>query len=222
MKKWESNDTVGLLNLMVGDEFGENPAERIDVIRSAKAESARSICEILGIEKDSVVLEIGSGMGFTSKHVAKRAKYLHCCDISDSFINFARNECMDVENISFRKLGFPRCLDFEENYFDIVYSDAVFIHLNLYDIFLYFSEFKKVVKNSGIVAFNIMNPSKIETKKLVQMVNLYKNDHNCISELLCWNSVEAVIYVGEYFGFNVIDQRIMGPVVMLKFEKRST
>jgi len=106
-------------------------------------------------------------MGFTSKYVAETVKDLYCSDISASFLEFAKKECSGIPNIKFSRIeSEPANFSFPDESFDIVFADAVFIHLNLYDIYWYFSEFQRLVKRRGKVFINVKNASKIDTKVL--------------------------------------------------------
>ena len=139
MSNWEAKDRKHAADLLAGEYFGDRPEEKLDEIRNAKKKRAAYLCRKLRCNKESVVLEIGSGMGFTSKYVA----------------------------------------------------DAVFIHLNLYDIYWYFSEFQRLVKRRGKVFINVKNASKIDTKVLTLMADFYREDRESLKTLLCWNSVDA-------------------------------
>jgi ubiquinone/menaquinone biosynthesis C-methylase UbiE len=220
MNRWETNSNEQLLDFLVGDCYGNDPASCIDTIRKDKEERAAWLANQLGLNKNFNVLEIGSGMGFTSKHIAKRVKHLYCCDISDSFLENAREECKANSNISFAKIEATQNLPFSEDFFDVIYSDAVFIHLNLYDIFWYFSEFKKVIKPCGIVWFNIMNTSFVLMDKLVEMANFYKNDPRILNNLLCWNSPEAIVSVASHFDFE-LESKTSDINLNLKFIKKN-
>ncbi len=158
----------------------------------------------MGCNKEAVVLEIGSGMGFTSKYVAQEVKHLYCSDISASFLEFARKECSGIPNIEFVRIEKePATFSFQDETFDIVFADAVFIHLNLYDIFWYFSEFQRLAKKRGKVFINIKNASRIDTNQLSRMANFYQRDRDSLKRLLCWNSVDAVVTVASNFGFKL-------------------
>jgi ubiquinone/menaquinone biosynthesis C-methylase UbiE len=218
MKDWETNSEPKLVQLLVGDWYGKNPENNLDMIREDKARMASWILEKVQPKASDTVLEIGSGMGFGSKYIAKRVKRLFCCDISESFLAYARQECRDVENISFHKIERQGVLPFDDNFFDCVYSDAVFIHLNLYDIFWYLSAFRRVVKPDGIVWFNIMNTSPLKVEKLAEMAEYYRDDKSCITNLLCWNSQEAVVNAASHFGFELVSSERYDNI-NLKFRK---
>ena len=204
MSNWEAEDAKHSAQLLIGDFYGEHPEERLDEIRSIREKRAARLCKKLGMSNISVVLEIGSGMGFTSKHVAKAVKHLYCYDTSSSFLDIARKECSGIPNIEFLKIDKePATFSFPDEFFDISFADAVFIYLNLYDIFWYFAEFQRLVKRRGLVCIDVRNASKIDTKLLTQMAGFYREDRDSLKTLLCWNSVGAVITIAEEFGFKL-------------------
>ena len=202
MSDWEAQDDKHALRLLVGNHFGDRPEEKLDIIRNDKKNRAAYLCKKLGCDKEAVVLEIGSGMGFTSKYVAEAVKHLYCSDISATFLDFARKECSDVPNIEFVKIDKePAAFSFQDEYFDIIFSDAVFIHLNLFDIWWYFLEFERIAKKRGKVFIDIMNASKVNTKQLSRMAGFYRKDRESLKRLLCWNSADAVVAIASNFGF---------------------
>jgi len=201
LNQWETNSNEQLLAFLVGDYYGEKPENQIDAIKRSKEERAAFLVDKLKLTSELNVLEIGSGMGYTSKHIAKQVKQLHCCDISSSFLKQALEECRDIPNIFFHKIDKTGKLPGEDHSLDVIYSDAVFIHLNLYDIFWYFSEFKRLAKDGGVVWFNIMDPAVKPMSKLIEMAEYYKADRSTLKNLLCWNSLEAVVHTASHFGF---------------------
>lgn len=204
MSDWEAPDTRRLAQLLVGNYFGERPEEKLDQIRAAKAERAAYLCKKIGFGPESVVLEIGSGMGFTSKHVAARVKRLYCADISRSFLDAARQECAGTENIEFIEIERqPAVFAFDDETFDVIFSDIVFIHLNLYDIYWYFSEFGRLAKKRGKVLINVMNAAKVDLEELGRMAGFYRKNRDSLRRLICWNSIDAVAAVAEHFGFSL-------------------
>lgn len=204
MSNWDAQDVDHAAELLAGDYYGDHPAQKLENIRAAKKKRASELCRKLGCTKESVVLEIGSGMGFTSKHIANQVKKLYCADISESFLDFAREECSDIPNIEFTKIDkLPATFSFPDEHFDIVFADAVFIHLNIYDIYWYFSEFQRLVKKGGKVFFNIKNASRVDMEKLTQMAEFYRQDRNSLDTLICWNSAKAVIAIAKNFGFRL-------------------
>lgn len=226
MSDWEARDSAHLARLLVGDHFGDRPEDRLDAIRADKQKRAAYLCRKTRATRASVVLEIGSGMGFTSRHVAEQVKRLYCADISASFLDVAAKECAGIDNIEFVRLDdMPGALPFDDAAFDIVFSDAVFIHLNLYDIFWYFSAFQRVVRPGGRVFINIMNGAKVDLGKLTEMAGYYRRDRGALKRLLCWHSVDSVAAVASHFGFELESKGrwrglVPTPTVDLLFRKR--
>ena len=205
MSNWEADDVKHAAQLLVGEFCGDRPEERLDEIRGIKKKRAARLCRKLRCNKESVVLEIGSGMGFTSKWLAQEVKQLYCNDISASFLEIARKECAGIPNIEFARIDKePATFSYPNEFFDIIFADAVFIHLNLYDIYWYFSEFQRLAKRSGKVFINIANASKVDTRILTQMAGFYRDNRDSLKMLLCWNTVDAVVAIAKNFGFRVV------------------
>ncbi len=226
MNNWEADDVKHAAQLLVGDFYGDRPEERLDEIRGIKKKRAAQLCRKLRCNKESVVLEIGSGMGFTSKWIAQEVKQLYCNDISASFLEIARKECAGIPNIEFARIDRePATFSYPNEFFDIIFADAVFIHLNLYDIYWYFSEFQRLAKRRGKVFINIANASKVDTRILTQMAGYYRDNRDSLKMLLCWNTVAAVVSIAKYFGFRVVSKGrfwglYQGHNVSLLFRKR--
>ena len=226
MSNWESDDVKHAAQLLAGDYYGDRPDERLDEIRGLKKKRAGRLCRKLRCNKESVVLEIGSGMGFTSKWIAQEVKQLYCNDISATFLEIARKECAGIPNIEFARIEKePAAFAYPDEFFDIIFADAVFIHLNLYDIYWYFSEFQRLAKRNGKVFVNIKNASKVNMRDLERMAGLYRDNRDSLKMLLCWNSVAAVVVIARHFGFSVVSKGRLwglyqGQTVELLFLKR--
>ena len=214
MSNWESDNEKHALQLLVGQHYGDRPEEKLDDIRADKKKRAAFLCRKLGCTKESVVLEVGSGMGLTSKYVAQHVNRLYCSDISTSFLETAKKECAGISNIEFIKIEQePAQFPFPDAHFHAIFADAVFIHLNLYDIFWYFSEFQRLARKGGRVFINVLDASKIKTRLFSEMADHYRHDKNNLKTLLCWNSVDAVVDIASNFGFRLKSKgRLLGLV----------
>lgn len=149
MSQWEFTAEKEMLSLLIGHKFGDRPAERLDAIKKDRAEFALSILRKLHARKQDVGLEIGSGCGFLASVVAPRIKHLFCCDVSESFLNYAKHQCANLPNISFHLTNGFELSFLEDEQIDFAYAHAVFIHLNIYDIYWYFRELSRVLKPGG-------------------------------------------------------------------------
>lgn len=211
--EWESEDTKEIFHKFVGDAYGEEPGKQVETIKKSKENHANHIIRVTGISLEDTVLEIGSGFGFESKIIAQASKELHCCDVSETFLKFAKKECCDIKNIFFHKIDKrPADLHFiKSNSIDVVFSSAVFIHLNLFDIYCYFEEFQRVVKRRGVLYFNIAccdyDFDQNNNRKFLQMVGCYKQNEGKIGSLMQWNSRRAVVDIAKSFGFEITKYR---------------
>ena len=203
---WETNTFEELVYLFVGDAYGNNPMERLDFIRQEKRETADEICDTLGVDKNSVVVEIGSGFGFQSKWIAEKVGHLHCFDISKAFLEQAKKECAGINTVSFYHIDKqPAELPLKPQSIDAIFSSAVFIHLNLMDIYWYLAEFSSVIKPGGKVLFDFLDVDDIDFDKFVQTANYYKENIANYRHLINWNSISAVKKIAEYWKFDVLE-----------------
>src|SRR5207253_9333425 len=82
--------------------------------------------------------------------------------ISPAYLSLAAKECSDLDNVTFHLIQSRNLSFLERDAVDVVCSTAVFIHLNLYDIFWYFSEFARVVKPGGRVWIDIADSESLD------------------------------------------------------------
>jgi len=107
------------------------------------------------LDKNSVVLEIGCGIGNLLKILSIHVKEIHGVDISGEMLKIAREYCKDYPNITLHKT--EGLLDmFPEHYFDFVYSSGVFIHFPSKPlVYEYFKETARVLKSGGTFRFHV-------------------------------------------------------------------
>ncbi|GEM_PF-1234179 len=204
-------DKKSLLIGLVGYDFGNEPQTRIPEIRDSRRSFANSIADIAGIKQTDVVMDLGSGCGFATYWFAKRAKHVHACDVSPAYLQFAKDECRDLANITFHQVE-PRSLaPIPDASVDVVCSMSVFIHFNLYDIYWTFRELARVTRASARVWIDIADSESIDltnpntsAKYFLNHANAYKYKPDSISGLMQWNSIEAVVKLASHFGFKAV------------------
>ena len=219
MNHWEHKNVHDMLVGLIGYDFGPNPENCLDEIRDSKKSMADSIVYKLKLSEHDSVLELGSGCGFLSYWVAQKVKYLHCCDISSSYLEFAKNECNEISNAEFHHIEPLDLSCIEDSSISAVYSLAVFIHLNLFDIYWYFCEFDRILKKGGRVWFDIANAEVVtpETDKyFMEMAGYYKADQSTISGLMQWNSPKAIRQMAKQFNFKVKDSARQSQFILIK------
>ncbi len=111
------------------------------------------------LNNNSVVAEIGIGGGRVANIVAPRVKKLYGFDVAKTMLKKASKALSVHENIEYVHLNSSRFPEKFKNMFDAVYSFDVFVHLDLHNIWAYFKEIKKVLKENGKVFIHTANLS---------------------------------------------------------------
>src|SRR2546425_1186295 len=127
------------------DEFFATAA---DVVRALEAELKRFPA---GDRRSRRALEIGCGPGRLMRPMSWNFGEIHGVDVSDEMIRIAEAKLVNVPN------AFPRSTNgmdlscYEDDFFDFVYSYAVFQHIPSRDVvFSYLAEARRVLKPGGI------------------------------------------------------------------------
>ncbi|OFX84031.1 MAG: hypothetical protein A2W99_03410 [Bacteroidetes bacterium GWF2_33_16] len=91
---------------------------------------AKYIIELLELNNNSIVFEIGTGTGELAIRLSKLCKHINACDISKTMVNHAFKKAINekIINITFSHSGF---LNFEiiPNYFDAIITQLALHHL---------------------------------------------------------------------------------------------
>ena len=94
-------------------------------------------------------------------------------------------------------------------------SISVFIHFNLYDIYLYFLEFKRVLKAGGRVVFDFADShrlagglhSKVLIDQFLEHAPYYKQVPSNLPGLVQWNSGKGIRGAAKLAGFRQVKRR---------------
>ncbi|MBZ5605444.1 MAG: methyltransferase domain-containing protein [Acidobacteriia bacterium] len=96
-------------------------------------------------------LEIGCGPGRLLRPMSRHFVEIHGVDVSDEMIALAKEKLRDVPNAHPHATDGASLRQFENEYFDFVYSYAVFQHIPSRDVvFEYLRETHRVLKNGGL------------------------------------------------------------------------
>ncbi len=106
--------------------------------------------KIEGLNKDTIFLDVGCGIGRIAKRVAPLVKEYHGVDFSSEMIKKAKEIFKDKKNVSFFVNNGIDLSLFEDNKFDIVYVCLVFQHMQLELTLNYIKEVYRVLKKGGI------------------------------------------------------------------------
>lgn len=211
----DPEDTHNMLVSLVGHRFGSRPEDRLDEIRAARYSYAEGFIKLAGINKKHTVLDLGSGCGFGTSAIARRAGRVLACDISPAFLTYASRECAGLDNIEFRQTNIRDLSGIAPESVDVVISMSVFIHLNIYDIYCYFEEFRKILKQGGRVTFDFADMSRLFNRWRPYTNNAlfrehaghYRDDPNSHSALMRWNTARGISGVAREAGFKRLKRR---------------
>ena len=202
------NDDRLMLIALIGHNFGLEPEKRIPEIRESRKNYTNYIADKCGIDKKDIVIDLGSGCGFGTYWLAQRAKHVYACDISPAYIKFASKECSQLDNVSFHLIKSRQLDFFEKDTIDVICSISVFIHFNLYDIFWYFNEFKRVLKPGGRVWVDIADSESLDLggpnrngEVFLKHAHDYNGNNSCLPGLMNWNSIKSVTNIAAHFSF---------------------
>lgn len=127
------------------------------------------------LEKNDALLEIGCGLGATSREIAERfpGRELVAIDKSRALLNQAikRSAAAPYENIRFAE-GDVNSLQYPNDYFKFAYAERVLMHVK--DPMLALSEMVRVLKPGGKIAI---------TEPDLTSVKFYPNTHNISQQL---------------------------------------
>jgi ubiquinone/menaquinone biosynthesis C-methylase UbiE len=122
------------------------------------------ILKLCKVKKGAKILEIGCGVGLTTRHIAKNYKVeIVGIDISKKMIKKAKDRNKKIKSAKFLVADAQK-LPFNDNTFDIVFTESViaFVPNKLKAI----KEFKRVTKPGGYIGLNEVTWAKDPPKKL--------------------------------------------------------
>jgi SAM-dependent methyltransferase len=202
---WETEDQRSLLHLLIGDDYGARPDDALDRIRADKLHMAAHIAKTLAIDDRTVALEIGPGCGFITRPIAEKAKHVHACDVSRSFLDFAQRECASASNVTLHHVEPLSLAPIADASIDVAYANSVFIHFNLFDVYWTLRELHRVLVPGGRVWFDIASSDGMDPATepyFLKTANEYRDSPQGRGAAMVWISREAVISIAEETGFD--------------------
>lgn len=201
----ESERLYQLLNVVIGLQFGEDPQEKLQKTLELKASEAVCVADYLKPESHQVLLDLGSGLGVLAAHLSKQVKKVICCDIYKEILDLAQSLNADSNNIEFIHITPYDLSPIEDQLIDLLYSTGLFIHFNIYDTYLYFREFQRVLKPGSKFFINLKNENELDLEQFLHDVKYYESNGYTTAGLQQWMAPNAVVQIAKYFNFELVD-----------------
>jgi len=162
---WEFKTQHDILIACVGTNFGNNPEDKLEEIRSNRAYLGDHIRYTLGLTSTDRVADIGSGCGFVTRAIVPHVAHMWCVDISKDFMEYCRTELSEFSNVSYSYAEYANFVGIDSGCLHACYSTAVFIHFNYYDLIFYLTEVNRVLSVGGKFLFDFLDSDRLDYKK---------------------------------------------------------
>jgi ubiquinone/menaquinone biosynthesis C-methylase UbiE len=109
------------------------------------------------VRQDSVVLDLGAGIGRMARAVAPYCQRIVLVDASGSMLRRARRALRGVPNADFVRSTGSSLTGIDDASIDFVYSYLVLQHIEREDVIRYFAEVVRILKPDGVFRFQVPN-----------------------------------------------------------------
>jgi SAM-dependent methyltransferase len=149
-----------------GKKYGRWDAEQF--FETGEREIAEVMTHANGLSRPRQrerALDFGCGLGRLTRPLSQRFQRAIGLDISETMIQRARELNRDFRDCEFRATSSPDLKEFPDQSFDFVYCRCVLQHLPAHsDIGRYIGEFLRVVRDDGLVAFQLPHELPIRAR----------------------------------------------------------
>ena len=131
------------------NQFGEewNPSEKW------KEEFIEKII-YKNIKSNSIILEVGPGAGRWTDYLIKLSNKLILVEVSNKCLDICKKKYKDYDNVEYFLLEEINLRFISDCSVDYIFSFDVFVHIDKREIVKYFSEFKRVLTEEGLLIFH--------------------------------------------------------------------
>ena len=152
------------------------------------------------VEPNSVVLDIGCGIGRVEKFLAPYCKEIHGVDVSGKMIKLARKR-INYKSAYFHKNNGKDLSIFPDWTFDFVFSVAVFQHIEKEDACFYLMEIYRILKKNGKAYLQF--PNILCDYNLDAFFSSAKNKYRSILRMRYYTSAE-IEKIAKGCGFEIL------------------
>lgn len=145
------------------------------------------------IEPNSVVLNLGCGIGRVEKFLAPHCKEIHGVDVSGKMLKLAKRNVI-YENVYFHKNSGRDLSAFPDQSFDFVFSVAVLQHIEKEDAVFYLMEIYRVLKENGKAYLQF--PNFLCDSNLRSFLDISKQKYRSIAKMRYYTPIEIEKIMG--------------------------
>ncbi len=131
---------------------------------------------------NSIVLDLGCGIGAVAKRLAPHCKELYAVDVSEVYLRRAKRYLASSRNVIVLRVDGETLSCFQNDTFDFIYSWYVLVHLRKESVKNYLKEAHRILKQGGIFYFHLPNPDTVWPS-----YQFYSNED--VTELLNFSSL---------------------------------
>jgi len=208
---WNAKDNIDLFKKYVGTAYPD-----LEQALAAKKNEAEYISEYLDLSSESTVIDLGPGLGFIASHIVEKVKHLYCVDVSQSFLDKSKEVLGHHHNVSFQLINYGDLSMFSN--IDTIYCVAVFIHFNIYDIYIYLESLHEILRPNGKALIDFYDSDFLSPDDEVfqRHMKRYKHNQDFLTTNINFNSKQAVLNISKHLGFDVdVKRNGSQPILLL-------
>ena len=227
---WEYKDAWGGAGLGLDDvmaQIGDNrfaDHHDLEAVRQEKLRSAAVLQSRLEVRPHEVGVEIGSGLGIHTAYFAERCARVYTVDVTRGFEeHFARNCGPRPNVVRIVSEFFPVMGAIPDGTLDFAFSSAVFCHLHVYDVYLYFEELSAKLKPGGRFYVNLQSADQMDFGPFfLQFLEAYRGQGRFTPihpGQMQFHSSEYFRRLGRRFGLEVDHELLAGTYAEFVFRR---
>ena len=182
-----------------------------------KTKHAIDINKHIRAQPGEIGLEIGSGTGVHTRYFAARSGHVHTVDVSSGFSDLFLETTQGVANITYDvRTFFPMFSHVLAGSASYCYSSAVFCHLHIYDIYLYFEELSQKLGKGGRFYVNFQNAEYGATDFFMAYLEAYRGRGEFTPippTQMQFHSNVFFEHIAERMGFDVRTKTVVGKII---------